>query len=133
MTKSVTKYVCQNCGYNSVRWIGKCPDCGSWNSFIEEIIDTGRRKSGKNIVDLKLTNLSKISDISVKDDPRTVTGIEELDRVLGGGIVAGSVILVGGDPGIGKSTLMMQLADKIKNKIILYVSGEESQKQIKIR
>lgn len=97
---------------------------------------TDKRKmssKSKDIVDLKITNLSKISEIDVKEDKRTLTHIEELDRVLGGGIVAGSVILVGGDPGIGKSTLMMQLSDKINDKIILYVSGEESQKQIKQR
>lgn len=137
MAKSVTKYICQNCGYSSLRWLGKCPECESWNTFVEEIVHTDKRKlsSSKkgNIVDLKITNLSKISEIDVKEDKRTLTEIEELDRVLGGGIVAGSVILVGGDPGIGKSTLMMQLADKIKDKVILYVSGEESQKQIKLR
>lgn len=136
MAKSVTKYVCQYCGYSSLRWLGKCPECGSWNTFVEEIAYTDKRKITSrpgNIVDLKITNLSKISDIDIKEDKRTKTGIDELDRVLGGGIVAGSVVLVGGDPGIGKSTLMMQLSDKIKNKIILYVSGEESQKQIKLR
>ena len=136
MAKSVTKYVCQSCGYSSLRWLGKCPECASWNTFVEEIAYTDKRKISskpKNIVDLKITNLAKISDIDIKEDKRTKTGIDELDRVLGGGIVAGSVVLVGGDPGIGKSTLMMQLSDKIKNKIILYVSGEESQKQIKLR
>jgi DNA repair protein RadA/Sms len=136
LAKSVTKYVCQSCGYSSLRWLGKCPECASWNTFVEEIAYTDKRKISskpKNIVDLKITNLAKISDIDIKEDKRTKTGIDELDRVLGGGIVAGSVVLVGGDPGIGKSTLMMQLSDKIKNKIILYVSGEESQKQIKLR
>lgn len=136
MAKPVTKYVCQSCGYSSLRWLGKCPECSSWSSFVEEIVYTDKRKLSsktRDIVDLKITNLTKISDIDVREDKRTVTGIMELDRVLGGGIVAGSVILVGGDPGIGKSTLMMQLADKIKDKIILYVSGEESQKQIKLR
>jgi DNA repair protein RadA/Sms len=136
MAKSISKYVCQNCGYSSVRWLGKCPECGSWNTFIEELISTDKRKvqsKARDIIDLKLTNLSKISDINIIEEHRTKCGIDELDRVLGGGIVAGSVILVGGDPGIGKSTLMMQLADKVKNKIILYVSGEESPKQIKLR
>jgi DNA repair protein RadA/Sms len=134
MAKQVSKYICQNCGYSSVRWLGKCPECDSWNTFVEEIVRIDKRKEkAKDIVDLKLTNLSKISDIDVKDDARIKCGIEELDRVLGGGIVGGSVILVGGDPGIGKSTLMMQLADKIRNKLILYVSGEESPKQIKLR
>lgn len=137
MPKSVTKYVCQSCGHTSLRWLGKCPECEAWNSFVEEITHSDKRKitssKTKNIVDLKITNLSKISEIDVKEDKRTLTKIEELDRVLGGGIVAGSVILVGGDPGIGKSTLMMQLSDKVKGKTILYVSGEESQKQIKLR
>jgi DNA repair protein RadA/Sms len=136
MSKPVTKYVCNNCGYVSVRWLGKCPECSSWNSFIEEIVRVDRRKSGSKLLDtmdLKITNLTKLSDIDIKEDKRTRTNINELDRVLGGGIVSGSVILVGGDPGIGKSTLMVQLSDKIKDKIILYVSGEESQKQIKLR
>lgn len=136
MPKSVTKYVCQNCGYTSLRWIGKCPECDSWNSFVEEIVHTDKRKTASKSgskADLKMQSLSKVSDIDVKEDTRTTTGIAELDRVLGGGIVAGSVVLVGGDPGIGKSTLMVQLADKVKNKVIIYVSGEESQKQIKLR
>jgi DNA repair protein RadA/Sms len=136
MPKSVTKYVCQSCGFSSLRWLGKCPECETWNSFVEEITHSDKRRFSskpKDIVDLKITNLSKISEIDVKEDKRTTTKIDELDRVLGGGIVAGSVILVGGDPGIGKSTLMMQLADKVKEKIILYVSGEESPKQIKLR
>lgn len=136
MAKPVSKYICQNCGYVSVRWLGKCPGCDSWNTFVEEIVNVEKHKNrarAKDIIDLKLTNLSKISDIDVTDDARTKCSIEELDRVLGGGIVAGSVTLVGGDPGIGKSTLMMQLADKIKDRIILYVSGEESPKQIKLR
>ena len=136
MPKSVTKYVCQNCGYTSLRWIGKCPECDSWNSFVEEIIHTDKRKPVSKPgtkSDFKIQGLSKVSDIDVKEDKRTTTGITELDRVLGGGIVSGSVVLVGGDPGIGKSTLMVQLADKVKDKIIIYVSGEESQKQIKLR
>jgi DNA repair protein RadA/Sms len=136
MSKTVTKYVCQNCGYSSLRWLGKCPECSSWNTFVEEFVHTDKRKiAGKknDAALLQLSNLAKVSDIDVKEDKRINTKIDELDRVLGGGIVAGSVILVGGDPGIGKSTLMMQLSDKIKNYTILYVSGEESQKQIKLR
>lgn len=136
MPKSVTKYVCQNCGYSSLRYVGKCPDCGEWNTFVEEIIHVDKRKissKGKDKSDFKISNLSRLSEIDVSLDKRTKTSISELDRVLGGGIISGSVVLVGGDPGIGKSTLMIQLADKIKNKTILYVSGEESQKQIKLR
>jgi DNA repair protein RadA/Sms len=136
MPKSTTKYVCQNCGFTTLKWMGKCPECDSWNSFVEEIVHVDKRKtlskSGAKI-DLKITNLSKVSDIDVKEDKRISAGIDELDRVLGAGIVPGSVILVGGDPGIGKSTLMVQLADKVKSKVIIYVSGEESQKQIKLR
>jgi DNA repair protein RadA/Sms len=134
MSKVKTKYVCQNCGYSSPRWIGKCPECGNWNSFVEEIIETDKRKLTKtssiksNSADLKL-----ISDVKDTNNSRTKIGIEELDRVLGGGIVNGSVILIGGDPGIGKSTLMLQIADKLKSKKVLYVSGEESAIQIKMR
>jgi DNA repair protein RadA/Sms len=134
MPKVETKYVCQNCGFVSLRWIGKCPECASWNTFIEEIIHVDKKKSqAKSKAEITSANLSKLSDVNVKEEKRLRTGIEELDRVLGGGIVTGSVILVGGDPGIGKSTLMVQLADKVKNKSVLYVSGEESQKQIKLR
>lgn len=136
MSKPVTKYICQNCGYSSLRWLGKCPECDSWNSFVEEIAYTDKRKltsKTHDIIDSKLTNLSKVSEIDITEDKRIISTIQELDRVLGGGIVPGSVVLVGGDPGIGKSTLMMQLSDKIKQNTILYVSGEESPKQIKLR
>jgi len=136
MAKPVTKYICQNCGYSSLRWLGKCPECDSWNTIAEEIIHTDKHKlktKSSDILSAKLTNLSKVADINITEDKRIVSTIEELDRVLGGGIVPGSVVLVGGDPGIGKSTLMMQLSDKIKKNTILYVSGEESQKQIKLR
>ena len=107
MPKPITKYICQNCSYVSVRWLGKCPECSSWNSFVEEIVHIDKRKitsKSRDTIDFKITNLSKVSEIDIKEDKRTSTHINELDRVLGGGIVAGSVILVGGDPGIGKST-----------------------------
>jgi DNA repair protein RadA/Sms len=136
MSKAETRYVCQNCGFTSLRWSGKCPECGQWNTFVEEIIHEDKKKArnkSKSSAHFDLANLSKLSEIDIKEDKRTKTNITELDRVLGGGIVSGSVVLVGGDPGIGKSTLMVQLADKIKNKKIIYVSGEESQNQIKIR
>ncbi len=136
MSKPVTKYICQKCGYSSLRWLGKCSECDSWNSFVEEIVYSDKRKFStktRDMGNLKITNLSKVSDIDITEDKRIVSGIQELDRVLGGGIVPGSVVLVGGDPGIGKSTLMMQLSDKIKKNTILYVSGEESPKQIKLR
>ncbi|KAB2922887.1 MAG: DNA repair protein RadA [Bacteroidetes bacterium] len=132
MAKPTTKYVCQSCGYVSPRWTGKCPNCDGWNSFVEEAPTPLKvvRKSGGVA--------SKVGAVSLKDvdaltDVRFPSGVGEVDRVLGGGIVAGSVILLGGDPGIGKSTLMMQVALHLKNKVILYVTGEESPKQVKLR
>ncbi len=129
MSKTKIKYICSNCGYESLRWIGKCPECESWNSFTEEIVETSPRKA--NISKSKFS-YSKILDISANEDDRIKTGIIEFDRVLGGGIMPGSVILLGGDPGIGKSTIAMQAAANIKEKV-LYVTGEESEKQIKLR
>ncbi|MFA5403646.1 MAG: DNA repair protein RadA [Ignavibacteria bacterium] len=132
--KVKTKYVCQSCGYSSPRWTGKCPECGNWNTFVEEIIETDKRKLSKtSSIKSQSAELNRISDIKNSGETRVKTGIEELDRVLGGGIVNGSVILIGGDPGIGKSTLMLQIADKLEGKKILYVSGEESAMQIKLR
>ena len=134
MSKVKTKFVCQNCGYTSPRWTGKCPECGNWNTFVEEIIETDKRKLTKSSsAKSRFADLKLISDIKDTNESRTKIGIEELDRVLGGGIVSGSVILIGGDPGIGKSTLMLQIADKLKTQKILYVSGEESAMQIKMR
>jgi DNA repair protein RadA/Sms len=129
MSKTKIKYICSNCGYESLRWIGKCPECESWNSFTEEVIETSPRKA--NISKSKFS-YSKIFDISAKEEDRIKTGIIEFDRVLGGGIMPGSVILLGGDPGIGKSTIAMQASASIKEKV-LYVTGEESEKQIKLR
>ena len=124
-SKLKTKFACQNCGYSSPKWLGKCPDCGMWNTMVEEIVNTAKLKSDrKSLLNSKSADLVLMSEVKGNDEPRLKTGIEEFDRVLGGGIVAGSVVLIGGDPGIGKSTLMLQVADKIKNKKILYVSGE---------
>lgn len=132
--KVKTKYVCQNCGYSTPRWIGRCPDCDEWNTLIEEIIDKDKRTSSRSTSLLKQSaNLKLISDINQTDSIRFKTGITEFDRVLGGGVVTGSVILIGGDPGIGKSTLMLQIANNLEAKKILYVSGEESGIQIKLR
>lgn len=133
--KIKTRYVCQNCGYTSPRWIGKCPDCEQWNTMVEEVVQTDKRKLSQktNIPMPENVNLQLISEVSTQEETRTKTNIEELDRVLGGGIVRGSVILIGGDPGIGKSTLMLQIAGKLNNKKFLYVSGEESALQIKMR
>ncbi|CAN5456688.1 DNA repair protein RadA [soil metagenome] len=137
MSKVKSKYVCQNCGFVTAKWIGKCPECQLWNTLVEEveIIDKRKNYSNRN-GSSKLaagSNLQLISEIEKQTDKRIETGITELDRVLGGGIVSGSVIMIGGDPGIGKSTLMLQLAEKIVDKKILYVSGEESAQQIKLR
>ena len=134
MSKVKTKYVCQNCGYSTLRWSGKCPDCDTWSSLVEEIVSNDKkRSSGSGSLKVNEGSYKLISEISSVNESRTQTHISELDRVLGGGIVGGSVILIGGDPGIGKSTLMLQLAEQIKDKKILYVSGEESASQIKLR
>lgn len=132
MAKSVTKYVCQSCGYVSPRWIGKCPNCNEWNTFVEEapVPANVARKSGGVSSKLNPIPLSEVDSIT---DVRFSTEIAEFDRVLGGGIVSGSVILLGGDPGIGKSTLMLQVALHLKKKVVLYVTGEESPKQVKLR
>lgn len=129
MSKTKIKYICSHCGYESLRWLGKCPECESWNSFTEEIIETSRRKP--TITKSKF-ELNTIETISANEDDRIKTNIVEFDRVLGGGLMPGSVILLGGDPGIGKSTLAMQASANINQKV-LYVTGEESAKQIKLR
>ena len=129
MSKTKIKYVCSNCGYESLRWLGKCPECEEWNSFTEEILETNKRKASP--VSQKIS-VPRITEISANEDERLKTNIAEFDRVLGGGLMPGSVILLGGDPGIGKSTLAMQAASKINSKV-LYVTGEESSKQIKLR
>ncbi len=129
MSKTKIKYVCSNCGYESLRWLGKCPECDSWNSFTEEIVEADKQKK---ITYKGNVAINSIDQISANEEERIKTRIEEFDRVLGGGLMPGSVILLGGDPGIGKSTLAMQAASNIKEKV-LYVTGEESAKQIKIR
>lgn len=132
MAKLKTKYVCMECGYESPKWLGKCPECDQWNSLVEEVT---QKTSSSIMTASPLSKPQKIQDISMDEDLRFSTGLDELDRVLGGGIVKGSMILVGGDPGIGKSTLLLQIANNIscKGLKVLYVSGEESVKQIKIR
>ncbi|MBI4427959.1 MAG: DNA repair protein RadA [Ignavibacteriales bacterium] len=132
MAKILTKYVCQSCGYVSPRWVGKCPNCSEWNTFVEEAsqpMKASRKPSG---VGSKIEPIP-MQDVEKEDVPRIKTNIIEFDRVLGGGLVHGSLILLGGDPGIGKSTLMMQMALELKDQVILYVSGEESIRQIKMR
>lgn len=131
MPKNFTKYVCQSCGYVSPRWIGKCPNCSEWNTFVEEIAKPLRvaRKTG---VASKVEPVP-LDAIEQMDVPRIKTSLDEVDRVLGGGLVPGSLVLLGGDPGIGKSTLMMQIATVLKDLVVLYVTGEESVRQIKLR
>ena len=129
MSKTKIKYICSNCGYESLRWLGKCSECESWNTFTEEIVETSPRKAN---ISKSRFSYSKILDITANEEDRIKTGILEFDRVLGNGIMPGSVILLAGDPGIGKSTIAMQAAASIKEKI-LYVTGEESEKQIKLR
>ncbi|MES2417805.1 MAG: DNA repair protein RadA [Bacteroidota bacterium] len=136
MAKTKSAYFCQSCGYESAKWLGKCPSCNEWNTFVEELIEKGTAniptwKSGLGTQ--KLSRPSKVEEIRTVADERIFTGDGELDRVLGGGLVAGSVVLIGGEPGIGKSTLMLQLALNMSGKKILYVSGEESEQQIKMR
>jgi DNA repair protein RadA/Sms len=133
LKKSKTSFFCQHCGYMSPKWLGKCPSCNGWNCFAEElIVDTGSDSRNEMRFDGKPL---PIEDIPVTEGKRTVTGIAEVDRVLGGGIVAGSAILIGGEPGIGKSTLMLQVMHNLAEKglKVLYVSGEESASQIKLR
>ena len=132
MTKIQTKYVCQSCGYVSPRWVGKCPSCNEWNTFVEEV-STPLKVSKKPAGAASNIEPVPLEDLETEDVPRVKTNINEFDRVLGGGLVPGSLILLGGDPGIGKSTLMMQIALKLQGQIILYITGEESVRQIKLR
>lgn len=129
MSKHKIKYICSNCGHESLKWLGKCPSCESWNTFTEEFMEEKKSSRKKINVEPRLTNLSNENRL---EEERIKTNIEELDRVLGGGLVTGSVVLIGGDPGIGKSTLVMQAASKI-NGTVLYVTGEESANQINMR
>ncbi|MCR5523672.1 MAG: DNA repair protein RadA [Clostridia bacterium] len=131
-SKNKTIYICSECGFESPKWNGCCPNCGEWNTMNEEIISTV--KSSKNISPINNYEVSKISEISDMDEIRFSTGMTELDRVLGGGIVKGSISLLCGDPGIGKSTILLQICEYLgKNLSILYISGEESARQIKLR
>jgi len=137
MAKSKVAYFCQSCGFESPKWLGKCPSCQQWNTFVEEVIEkvnvavptwksnsTSTQRSNKPV---------QVSEITFDEEQRMLTPDKEFNRVLGGGIVAGSLVLIGGEPGIGKSTLMLQLALNMSNLKVLYVSGEESERQIKMR
>lgn len=132
MAKTITKYVCQSCGYVSPRWVGKCPNCSEWNTFVEEAT-TPLKMSRKPKGAASTVEPVPMQDIDQEDLSRVRTGIGEFDRVLGGGLVSGSLVLIGGDPGIGKSTLMMQMALHLREEVILYITGEESLRQIKMR
>jgi len=133
MVKTRAKYVCQQCGYDSPKWLGRCPDCDQWNTFVEEIVRVSR--GSKREAPAVYNPPRLLSEITVGEHQRRVTGIGEFDRVLGGGIVPGSVVLIGGDPGIGKSTILTQVASNLSRDggTALYISGEESPEQIKLR
>jgi DNA repair protein RadA/Sms len=136
MSKPKTTFFCQTCGYESAKWLGKCPSCNSWNTFAEEVVvKTESNKNEWRTADSKSKIISPktLNEIETTTDARYPTPDQELNRVLGGGIVPGSLILIGGEPGIGKSTLMLQIGLALKNIKTLYVSGEESEQQIKMR
>lgn len=135
MAKTKTVFFCKECGNESPKWIGHCPGCGAWNSYVEESVVVGKdSKSVKNsILPETKSKPTRVAEISSVKEARIDLGYEELNRVLGGGLVPGSLILLGGEPGIGKSTLLLQVALNIKDKKVLYVSGEESAQQIKMR
>lgn len=137
MAKSKIAYFCQSCGFEAAKWLGKCPSCGQWNTFVEEVIE----KANTSIPNWKSASTSlqrankpvQVANITFNEEHRLLTPDQEFNRVLGGGIVAGSLVLIGGEPGIGKSTLMLQLALNMPGLKVLYVSGEESEHQIKMR
>lgn len=136
MAKSKTLFFCQSCGYESAKWVGKCPSCNSWNTFAEEVVEKQekgktewRQESGRS----KAIKPKTLQEIEPTSGIRITTPDKELNRVLGGGIVPGSLVLIGGEPGIGKSTLMLQIGLALHNQKVLYVSGEESEQQIKLR
>jgi DNA repair protein RadA/Sms len=138
MAKIKTSYFCQNCGHNSPKWLGKCPSCGEWNTFVEELVQKeDKAEKGSWRVSTSSQQVSSrpkaISEISYAEQQRFITSDKELNRVLGGGIVPGSLVLIGGEPGIGKSTLLLQISMSLTGKRVLYVSGEESEQQIKMR
>jgi DNA repair protein RadA/Sms len=138
MAKIKTAFFCQGCGYESAKWLGKCPSCQQWNSFVEEVVQ--KEQKNNNGTDWSAYNvhsgskkIQSLDQINPDDAPRLKTSDEELNRVLGGGIVPGSIVLVAGEPGIGKSTLFLQIGLQLKEQVVLYISGEESQQQIKMR
>jgi len=138
MAKIKTAYFCQNCGYESAKWLGKCPSCAQWNSFVEELIQKDVKKSSSSEWqsyngEVAIKKTQPLHEIETKTSPRILTNDPELNRVLGGGIVPGSIVLIAGEPGIGKSTLFLQMGLQIEDVVVLYISGEESEQQIKMR
>ncbi|MGH2553193.1 MAG: ATPase domain-containing protein, partial [Chitinophagaceae bacterium] len=137
MSKAKKSYFCQNCGYESVKWAGQCPSCSQWNCFVEEILqkENYKNKEGWNDYNEKKRNNKIISlqEIKSNEEERLSTPDIELNRVLGGGIVPGSLVLISGEPGIGKSTLFLQIGLLLNGVAVLYISGEESEQQIKMR
>ncbi|MFQ6067440.1 MAG: DNA repair protein RadA [bacterium] len=132
MEKKKTRFVCQNCGYLSFKWLGRCPECGEWESILEEKLKRGIFTHGLSLTPSKPVSIREIKESGVS---RYLSGIDEFDRILGGGAVPGSLILVGGEPGIGKSTLLLEIADRLSGpeSLVLYISGEESPEQSKLR
>ncbi len=137
MSKIKTAYFCSNCGYESAKWLGKCPSCNTWNTFVEEVISKGNDKNDNGWKDFhndkRTSKTILLNDVSTTKEHRLLTTDDELNRVLGGGIVPGSIVLVSGEPGIGKSTLFLQVGLHLSNITTLYISGEESEQQIKMR
>src|SRR6201988_2669560 len=135
MKKAETIFACQNCGHQSSKWLGKCPECGEWNSLVEERSRSAKKGGGRNGFKPRDVVAVAYGEVESQDDGRVSSGVTEFDRVLGGARVPGTLVLIGGDPGIGKSTLLLQVADRISaaGAKVLYVSGEESERQIKLR
>ncbi|KAF4531044.1 hypothetical protein B566_EDAN019063 [Ephemera danica] len=135
MAKERTVFVCGECGGSSPKWLGRCPQCTAWNTLVEEAAAPAGSSANHRFQALaKSQPVANLADIAVADVPRTPSGLEELDRVLGGGIVPGGVVLIGGDPGIGKSTLLLQAADSLSRQVgVLYITGEESASQVALR
>jgi DNA repair protein RadA/Sms len=133
--QSSTIFLCQSCGYESRKWLGKCPECGEWNSLVEERLVTTKKGAGRGGLRLREAKAIAYDEIESQNDSRLSSGVTEFDRVLGGGIVPGTLVLLGGDPGIGKSTLLLQVAERLSasGSTVLYISGEESERQIKLR
>src|SRR5882724_7061369 len=115
LKKSETVFVCQSCGHQSRKWLGKCPECGEWNSLVEERDRVARKSSTRSGIKLREVTAIAYSEIESQDETRISSGVTEFDRVLGGGLVPGTLVLIGGDPGIGKSTLMLQVADRLSS------------------